>query len=153
MRSSPLKIFALGLVLVLCASGAEQAGARSRKHRLDPPSVPSIMVDETGTPVIMQGLKRPKRAAQDRHHANKEAERRVNIPRGSAALVPSGSLAGVLPRTPLMGPPLAVAPYNPPSINSPSDRIMQYNQSFQLNRGLGNNPTNRDAYIRYHLNN
>ena len=30
--------------------------------------------------------------------------------------------------------------------------INQLNQSFPLNGGLGNNPTNRDAYIRYNLN-
>jgi hypothetical protein len=30
---------------------------------------------------------------------------------------------------------------------------MQFNQSFPLNRGLGNNPTDRDAYVRYRLNN
>jgi hypothetical protein len=60
--------------------------------------------------------------------------------------------ANALPQTPLLGPPLAVAPYSPPAINSPSDSIMQSNQSFQLNEGLGNNPTNRDAYVREHLN-
>jgi hypothetical protein len=64
---------------------------------------------------------------------------------------PVSSVAG-LPQTPLLGPPLAVAPYNPPAINSPSDSIMQSNQSFQLNEGLGNNPTNRDTYVREHLN-
>jgi hypothetical protein len=111
------------------------------------------MVDETGTPVIMQGLERPKRAIQDRPRTNKEAERRVNIPRGSASFVPPTSSMGGLPRTPLLVQPSAVAPYNPPPINNPSERVMQSNQSFPLNRGLGNNPTDRDAYVRYHLNN
>jgi hypothetical protein len=80
------KTFALALVLV-CAFGAEQASARSKKPRLEPSSgpsvisVPSIMVDESGTPVIMQGLERPRRAIQDGHRAKKEAERRANIPR------------------------------------------------------------------------
>jgi hypothetical protein len=63
------------------------------------------------------------------------------------------SSVGGLPQTPLLGPPLGVAPYSPPAINSPSDRVMESNQSFQLNRGLGNNPSNRDAYVRYHVNN
>lgn len=101
----------------------------------------------------MQGLERPKRAIQDRPHSNKEAERRVNIPRGSANFVPQVSSMGGLPRTPLLVQPSAVAPYNPPPINNPSERVMQFNQSFPLNRGLGNNPTDRDAYVRYHLNN
>jgi len=149
---SPLQILALGLVLVFCASGAEQASARSQKQRFDSLTVPSIPVDATGTPVIMQGLEQPKRAVEDRHRGRneaKEAKRPVHIPRGSASLVPAGSSS--LPRTPSLGPPLAVTPYNPPAINSPSDRVIQSNQSFPLNGGLGNNPSTRDAYIRYNL--
>jgi hypothetical protein len=155
MSLSASKAFALGLVLVFCAFGDEQVSARSKKHRLvEPSSVPSIMVDETGTPVIMQGLKQSKRAIQDRRYANKQAERRVNIPRGSATFIPPVASGGGLPRTPSLAvQPPAVAPYNPPPINNPSERVMQYNQSFPLNRGLGNNPTDRDAYVRYHLNN
>ena len=135
------------------AANAAQASARSKKHSLEPSSVASIMKDETGTPVIMQGLERPKRAIRDRHHANKDAERPANISRGSATFIPPVSSMQGLPRTPSLVQPPAVAPYNPPPINSPSDRVMQSNQSFQLNRGLGNNPTDRDAYVRYHLNN
>ena len=70
---------------------------------------------------------------------------------GSANFALAQSTAGGLPRTPLMVPqPPAVAPYNPPSINSLSDQVIQSNESFQLNRGLGNNPTDRDAYVRDH---
>ena len=89
MRLSPfrLQILALGLVLVFCTSGAEEASARSRKHHFDSLTVPSIPVDATGTPVIMQGLERPTRAVEDRHHGRKEAKRPVYIPRGSASLV------------------------------------------------------------------
>jgi hypothetical protein len=67
---------------------------------------------------------------------------------GGTAL--SISSIGGLPRTPLMGQSPAVAPYNPPPINNPSEEIMQSNQSFPLNRGLGNNPTDRDTYVREH---
>jgi len=154
MRSSKSKAVALGLslglVVAFCAFGAEHASARAKKPRPEPSSFPSIMVEETKTPVIMQGLERPKGAVADRHHAGKEAERRVNIPRGSANFVPSST--GSLPRTPLITQSPAVAPYNPPPINNPSERITQFNHSFPLNGGLGNNPTNRDAYIRYNLN-
>jgi hypothetical protein len=152
LSPSPSHILGLGLVLVVCVSGAEQASARSQKHRFDSLTVPSIPVDATGTPVIMQGLERATKAVEDRHHGHKEvkeAKRPVYIPRGSASLVPAGSSS--LPRTPSLGPPLAVTPYNPPAINSPSDRVIQSNQSFPLNGGLGNNPSNRDAYIRYNL--
>ena len=154
MRLSASKAFALGLALVVSAFGAEQASARPKKHRLvKPPSVPGIMVDETGTPIIMQGLERPKRATRDRRYTSKQAERRVYIPRGSGNYIPPISSAGGLPRTPSLSvQPPAVTPYNPPTISNPSERVMQYNQSFPLNGGLGLNPTNRDAYIRYQLN-
>ncbi|MFZ2144311.1 MAG: hypothetical protein WAV78_46565, partial [Xanthobacteraceae bacterium] len=57
-----------------------------------------------------------------------------------------------LPRTPLIEQGPAVAPYNPPAVNNPSERVMQSDQSFQLDRGIGNNPTNRDEYVREQLN-
>jgi hypothetical protein len=46
----------------------------------------------------------------------------------------------------------SAGPYIPPPINNPSERINQLNQSFPLDRGLGNNPTDRDTYIRYNFN-
>src|SRR4029077_10678764 len=74
MRLSPSKALAVGLVLVFCAFGAEQASAASKKQPFDGSSVPNIMVDE-GTPIIMQGLERPKRASQGRRDTSKETER------------------------------------------------------------------------------
>jgi hypothetical protein len=65
------------------------------------------------------------------------------------AFTQTANAAG-LPRTPSLVQPQAVAPYNPPSIANPSAGVMQSNQSFRLNRGVGNNPINRDAYVRYH---
>ena len=41
--------------------------------------------------------------------------------------------------------------YIPPAVSNPSAQINQLNQSFQFNRGLGNNPTGRDSFIRYNL--
>ena len=67
--------------------------------------------------------------------------------------VGSSFAQGPLPRTPLIGQAPAAAPYNPPPISNPSAQISQFNQSFQFNRGLGNNPTDRDAYLRYNFNN
>jgi len=61
--------------------------------------------------------------------------------------------AAALPQTPLLDQgPAAVAPYNPPVLNNPSERVMQSDQSFSLNRGVGNNPTNRGEYVREQLN-
>ena len=41
--------------------------------------------------------------------------------------------------------------YIPPPISNPSAQINQLNHSFPLNGGLGLNPTDRGAYIRYNL--
>jgi len=41
--------------------------------------------------------------------------------------------------------------YIPPPVSNPSAQINQLNQSLQFNRGLGNNPTDRDSFIRYNL--
>jgi hypothetical protein len=153
MRSSLSAAFALAIVLVFSSFGAEQAVARSKKQ-VEPSSGSSIMVDE-GTPIIMQGLERPKRAVQGgTKEATKEQEpgRRVHIPRGSASFVPPISSVTPLPRTPLLSQQGAVAPYNPPPISNPSERITNFNHSFEFNKGLGNNPTDRDGYVRYNFN-
>ena len=57
-----------------------------------------------------------------------------------------------LPRTPLIEQGPAVAPYNPPALSNPSAGVMQSDQSFSLNRGIDNNPSNRDEYVREQLN-
>jgi hypothetical protein len=49
--------------------------------------------------------------------------------------------------------PAHIGPLQPPPINSVSDRVTQCLHSFPLNAGLGNNPTNRDFYVRSCVNN
>jgi hypothetical protein len=156
MRSYLSAAFAFALVVAFSDCGVEQAFARSKRHSAQP-SVPSMVVDDTGTPIIMQGLSPARRAVTGRRQATKEAtkeaEHHVHIPHGSPGFIPPISSQGPLPRTPLIGQAPAAAPYNPPPIRNPSAEISQYNQSFQFNKGLGNNPTDRDAYIRYNFNN
>jgi uncharacterized membrane protein len=43
-------------------------------------------------------------------------------------------------------------PYSPRALSNPSYRVMQSDQSFPLDRGIGNNSTNLGAYVREHLN-
>jgi len=134
------KAVALPLVLIVCGFGAERALAQSKASDLF--AVPSIMVEEPGAP------RHTKREDGERRHTKKQEERAVHIPRGSGNFVPPAQL----PRTPLLAQPQTVAPYNPPPVSNPSERITQFNHSFPLNGGLGNNPTDRDAYIRYNFN-
>ena len=85
-------------------------------------------------------------------------ERPVLVRLAAVALVFSAFGAGQaaalegLPSTPLIEQGPAVAPYNPRALSSPSDRVIQSDQPFQFNRGVGNNPTNGDEYAREQLN-
>ncbi|MFL6799720.1 MAG: hypothetical protein ACJ8F3_20175 [Xanthobacteraceae bacterium] len=40
----------------------------------------------------------------------------------------------------------------PPPIDSFSDRVSRCNHSFTFNAGVGNNPLDRDAYVRSCVN-
>jgi hypothetical protein len=99
----------------------------------------------------MQGIGCPTRPArgeaQEEEQVTKRAERPRVRARGS-----SGTYNPALLRPPSLSlPQQSAGPYIPPPINNPSAQINQLNHSFPLNGGLGNNPTDRDAYIRYNL--
>jgi hypothetical protein len=147
--SMPLsRIVILAVAVLLVLGTAATASARPKKHSVERTVTPTTMC--YGTPIIMQGVDCPRRSArgEEQEQPAERAQRPRRAARGSsgpyiAPLQPTPSLA--LPQT-------SAGPYIPPPINNPSERIMQLNQSFPLNGGLGNNPTNRDAYIRYNLN-
>jgi hypothetical protein len=76
-------------------------------------------------------------------------------PSARNALVTTRGSSGPYIAPPLRTPSLTLTQPSvpiPPPVNNPSERINQFNHSFPLNGGLGNNPTNRDDYIRYNLN-
>ena len=98
--------------------------------------------------MIMQGLDCSKHPA--RGEELEQATGRAKLPHVTARGSSSVYIAPLL-RVPSLTPLPSVAPYIPPPIANPSERIMQLNQSFPLNGGLGNNPTDRDSYLRYNL--
>ena len=135
----------LAAMVAFAVAQVDVAAARPRNS-----GVPNIMVDmdASGTPIIMQGLpKSPKSSVPGATRRSKSAEHPRRIARGSSGYVELTPL----PRTGLISAGPAVAPYIPPPIANPSERIQELNHSFPLNRGLGLNPTDRDAYIRYNL--
>jgi hypothetical protein len=132
-------------VLVLGATAT--ASARPKKQSAERTTTPVTMCD--GTPIIMQGMdcSRPARGEQQEQVTERPERSRLTA-RGS-----SGRYIAPIQRAPsltLSQP--STGPYIPPPVSNPSAGINQLNQSFPLNGGLGNNPTNRDAYIRYNLN-
>lgn len=85
------------------------------------------------------------RAAED---SSKPAGLAVSIPAGGGDYV-SPQLPSDPPST---GTPPVVQPYKPPSITTFSDRVSGAIQSYPLQRGIGNNPTNMQEYIRQKAN-
>ena len=151
MRAPLSRIAALACAGLILA--AATASARPKKHRVEHRVERTTTPQTTmcyGTPIIMQGVACPTRSARgEEQPPPTEHPKRPRVSkRGSSgpyvpALQPTPSLTLQQP---------SAAPYIPPPVANPSAQINQLNQSFPLNRGLGNNPTDRDAYIRYNLN-
>jgi hypothetical protein len=138
------------LVLAVVVFGATAtASARPKKTSSEPTPTSSMMCPD-GTPIIMQGMECPRRPARgdEQKQLTQGVERRRVTTRGSGGPYVAAPL-----RTPslTLNQPSA-GPYIPPPIRNPSAEINQLNQSFPFNAGLGNNPTNRDAYIRQNFN-
>jgi hypothetical protein len=103
-----------------------------------------MMRDYDGTPIIMQGFRRTRPAEESQPE---RGDRPVRIPRGSSTYIPppvpspdSGPPAAALMKTPEV--------YKPPRIESFGDRVTNCIHSYPLNAGIGNNPTDRQMYIR-----
>ena len=67
------------------------------------------------------------------------------------ATSPSVGLPDLPPRQ-LLQAPAAPSSVSPPATPSFSDRVTSCLQSFPLNAGIGNNPTDRDTYVRQCVN-
>ena len=126
----------LSVAVIIAAADAPVARPRSQTSS----TVPTC----NGTPIIMQGMEC--RSAPARAQPSEHAERPAPwIPRGSSGYLPPVP-APSAPSLSLQRP--SVTPYMPPPINSFSDRVVQCNQSYTFNAGVGNNPVGRDAYVR-----
>jgi hypothetical protein len=145
--SVPLSRMVAFAVAVLVLGAATTASARPKKHSAERTATPTTNC--YGTPIIMQGMDCPRRTArgEEQEQVTKRAERPRVTRRGSSGAYNPALLSP--PSLPLSQPSAGV--YIPPPVANPSAQINQLNHSFPLNGGLGNNPTNRDAYIRYNL--
>src|SRR5262249_21105033 len=151
--SAPLsRMLTLGLAVLLVGTAAT-ASARPKKHSAARTSTGIVNCD--GTPIIMQGLECKKRLVAREEQATKPAEEQATKPvvRPRVARRGSGGIyapAGLTPPSLPLGQ-ASTGVYIPPPVSNPSAQIHDLNQSFQFNRGLGNNPTDRDSFIRYNL--
>jgi hypothetical protein len=149
--SVPLSRMVALALAVLVLGAATSASARPKKHIQRAERTATTTTNCYGTPIIMQGMDCPRRTArgeeQEQEQVTKRAERPRVTRRGSSGAYNPALLSP--PSLPLSQPSAGV--YIPPPVANPSAQINQLNHSFPLNGGLGNNPTNRDAYIRYNL--
>jgi hypothetical protein len=140
------KLLTAALAVLLLLAHSDAGLARSKKSGSGgDASVLGIQRDASGTPIIMKGFRTgradTKRAGTAR--SVKQAYRPARIPRGSSTSIPStvGTTTGQ-----------SVQPYNPPRITTFSDRVSNSIQSYPLQKGLGNNPTDQQMYIRQNSN-
>jgi hypothetical protein len=105
-----------------------------------------IMIEEGGRRPASKPTAKPAEPAADetkKPEAPKKQAKPRTAPRGSGYVPPAN-----LPRTEAIVTPQAPGVYRPPPIDSFSDRVTRCNHSFPLNAGIGNNPTDRSAYVR-----
>jgi hypothetical protein len=157
MPVSKTKVLTLALAAIFAMATLDAAAARHKKRA--PRSGPavsdssrSLVPMENGVPVIMQGYHPTRQPSGD--VPSQRADRPVRIPRGSSTYIPppnpSPYSANSPPAAALTQP--APAPYQPPPITTFSDRVNSAIQAYPLQNGIGNNPTDRQMFIRQRLN-
>jgi len=130
------KSFGLAVAAVLALGALDAASAQRR------PDYQGIMVEE-GQPARSKkkGIEKPNRVEKP-----KRVEQARPRPRGSSTYIPPPN------PSPDTGPARVAPPspgvYMPPPVNSFGDRVTNCIHSYPLNAGVGNNPTNQQAYIR-----
>jgi hypothetical protein len=156
MQTLPkIRTVAKGLAIVvagmLALSASDDASA-AKKRRAKHPAAPTIVRDYDGTPVIMRGLPpRPKLGVIPRDgEVDKPIVRPPGWPRGSTTYIPPPVPSPDSPNSPPSRVLLQPGPgvYQPPPVNSFSDRVRNCIHAAPFAAGVGNNPANPDAFVR-----
>jgi hypothetical protein len=143
------RIVTLVIAAVFVVATATTASARPKKRSVERHNVEQQATSTSncyGTPIIMQGMGCPKRIARGEEPTPRGERPRRRVRGSGGPYIPAYQPTPSLPM-----PQATTGVYIPPPVSNPSAQINQLNQSFPFNAGLGNNPTNRDAYIRYNL--
>jgi hypothetical protein len=158
MHAALSKVLAFALTAGIALAAAADAAARTKKPRQRAPVVPPLVRDYDGTPIIMRGYRRPRPPATQAE-PKAEPKARPERPhrkarRGSGGYVPPPVPSPGGPNSPppavLLQPP--PAPYQPPPIRSFGDRAIDAIHAYPLDKGIGNNPTDPQMFIRQRAN-
>jgi len=138
------------LAVSLIVALADSSLARSKRR--DSSADITLPHDAYGTPIIMKGLptERARPERDDDAARARRAAKDVRIPRGSSTYIPPPVPSPSASRAVTTG--TVVQPYNPPPITTFGDRVNDAIHSYPLNKGLGNNPTDMQMYIRQNSN-
>jgi hypothetical protein len=162
-RMAKLLVAALAATLVFGGGQAALAKAKHSHHavRHRARTLPGeaafwsgLVPVENGVSVIMRGFHPPSVAPST--EPRMRSERPVCIPRGSSSFVdiPPVNPAPYGPNSPpaavLTQPP--VQRYVPPPITTFSDRVNDAIHAYPLQKGIGNNPTDQQMFIRQRIN-
>jgi hypothetical protein len=156
MRQRLTRVLILAVVATLASGAADAAQKRHRSDRGPADSAAAafwgnlLQMDRGGNP---RGHRSPsvKPAPTE---PQQRTERAVRIPRGSGTYIPPVNPSPYSSNSP--PPPQLlqqrVEPYRPPPINSFGDRVTGAIHSYPLEKGIGNNPTDFQTYIRQRAN-
>jgi hypothetical protein len=166
------KLSLLALAAVVTVGTTDAAFAARKKHRtVRHDSVQSdtdqrkrdfdkslgLQYDANGVPILIKGYSSVPKGGAAPSAAPSEERPKLRadrpIPRGSG-YVPSSLVPPNVGSVPQQTPSAQIVqPYNPPRINTFSDRVTNCIHSFPLNAGIGNNPRDQQSYIRQCANN
>jgi hypothetical protein len=156
MRAMRSKTLAVAAVAVLAFVAMGDADARQKKQRTKRSATPALQYDSSGQPSVMRSgdggisIMRDENAPKRPKSGSKEAVGPRKVPRGSSTYIPppvpspNTGRAIVTPPTPGV--------YKPPPITSFGDRATGAIHSYPLQKGIGNNPTDQQMYIRQRAN-
>ena len=164
-----IKILTLAVAALMALATLDSASARKKKARANPQATASenwlrhvpgqlVPVDRDGTPIIMQGYRSPSMMRRDKgpkelQEPMQRADRPIQIPRGSSTYIPPPNpspYSSSNPPAALTQP--APAPYQPAPITTFSDKVNNAIHAYPLERGIGNNPTDQQMFIRQRVN-
>ncbi len=157
----------LALAAVLMAASTDAAFASRKKHRTISRDAAvsdqqqrkrgfdrdlGLQYDEDGTPIIMKGYGSRTKRGEPSSVAPNEDKPKLRAdrprPRGSSTIPPVNQSLNPGPTPQQLLNQQTVQPYKPPPINTFGDRVTNCIHSYPLNAGIGNNPRDRQSYVR-----